>query len=188
MSEVNNPLFENQKEFLERQKDEYKNALLSDVSQLKTQSQQIGKTLLIAGGTLAGLWMVSSAFRNKKKGKTAQLKKGKTLALPTASSNLKADNIVKSDGSLNYEEALNQEPVYGAHNSQPQQGPSFIQSFLHSDITKAVTQQATAFLLVFLTKKLEEYLQHNVKINDIASSREPETRDIDFSYHEEDAI
>lgn len=188
MSEVNNPLFENQKEFLERQKDEYKNALLNDVTQLKTQSQQIGKTLLIAGGALAGLWMVSGVFRNKKKGKTAQLKKGKTLALPAASSNLKADNIVKSDGSLNYEEALNQEPVYGAHTSQPHQGPSFAQSILHSDITKAVTQQVTAFLLVFLTKKLEEYLQHNVKINDIASSREPETRDIDFSYHEEDAI
>ena len=58
MSDLNNPLFESQKEFLERQKQEYKNALLSDVQDLKEQSQKVGKTLLIAGGALAGVWMV----------------------------------------------------------------------------------------------------------------------------------
>jgi len=67
MSDVNNPLFEDQKEFLERQKEEYKNALLSDVTELKTQSQQVGKTLLVAGGALAGLWFLGSALRGKKK-------------------------------------------------------------------------------------------------------------------------
>jgi len=190
MSDVNNPLFEDQKEFLERQKEEYKNALLSDVTELKTQSQQVGKTLLVAGGALAGLWFLGSALRGKKKEKPAKLKKGKTtLALPAASSNITADEVVRPDGSLNYEGALHPEPVYTANNYQQphQEQPSFAQSILHSDMTKALTQQVTAFLLVFLTKKLEEYL-HDNKINDIASSKEPETRDIDFSYHEEDAI
>jgi len=188
MSDVNNPLFEDQKEFLERQKEEYKNALLSDVTDLKTQSQQVGKTLLVAGGALAGLWFLGSALSGKKKAKPAKLKKGKTLALPAASSHISADEVVRPDGSLNYEGALNQEPVYSANSYQPpHKEPSFAQSILHSDMTKALTQQVTAFVLVFLTKKLEEYL-HDNKINDIASSKEPETRDIDFSYHEEDAI
>ncbi|PIQ21351.1 MAG: hypothetical protein COW65_09630 [Cytophagales bacterium CG18_big_fil_WC_8_21_14_2_50_42_9] len=188
MSDINNPLFEDQKEFLERQKEEYKNALLNDVTQLKTQSQQVGKTLLVAGGALAGLWFLGSALRGKKKTKTAKLTKGKTLALPAASSHIAADEVVRPDGSLNYEGALHPTPVYSANSYQqsPQQ-PSFAQSILHSDMTKALTQQITAFLLVFLTKKLEEYL-HDNKINDIASSKEPETRDIDFSYHEEDAV
>ena len=189
MSDINNPLFEDQKEFLERRKEEYKNALLSDVTELKTQSQQVGKTLLIAGGALAGLWLLGSALGGKKKAKPAKLKKGKTtLALPAASSHISANQVVRPDGSLNYEGALNQEPALAANNyRQSHQEPSFAQSILHSDMTKAITQQVTAFLFVFLTKKLEEYL-HDVKINDIASSKEPETRDIDFSYHEEDAI
>ena len=188
MSDINNPLFEDQKEFLKRQKEEYKNALLSDVTDLKTQSQQVGKTLLVAGGALAGLWLLGSALRGKKKAKPAKLKKGKTLALPTTSSPIASGEVVRPDGSLNYEAALNQEPVYSANGfHQPQQEPSFARSILHSDMTKALTQQITAFLLVFLTKKLEEYL-HDTKIHDIASSKEPETRDIDFSYHEEDAI
>ncbi|PSR55179.1 hypothetical protein AHMF7605_17530 [Adhaeribacter arboris] len=59
MNELNNPLFEDRKEFLERQKQEYKNALLGDVAELKTQSQEIGKKVLIGGGALVGIWLVS---------------------------------------------------------------------------------------------------------------------------------
>lgn len=67
MNELNNPLFEDKKEFLERQKQEYKNALLGDVAELKTQSQEIGKKVLIAGGALAGVWLVSKLFGGNKK-------------------------------------------------------------------------------------------------------------------------
>ncbi|RDC65864.1 hypothetical protein [Adhaeribacter pallidiroseus] len=52
MNELNNPLFEDKKEFLERQKQEYKNALLGDVAELKNQSQEIGKKYSLA----AALW------------------------------------------------------------------------------------------------------------------------------------
>ncbi|WP_158267549.1 hypothetical protein [Adhaeribacter arboris] len=54
-------------------------------------------------------------------------------------------------------------------------------------MAKALSTQITAFLLVYVTKKLEEYL-HVPKNPDIVVTKEPVTRDIDFSYHEEDAV
>jgi hypothetical protein len=191
MSELNNPLFENQKEFLERQKEEYKNALLSDVTELKTQSQKVGKTVLIAGGAIAGVWFLSSMLRGKKKEKsTKKLKAGrKVLSLPAAGSTMSADAVVNPDGSINYQEALNQEPVYPTNNSNRRPtGPEehgFAYNLLHSDMAKALSQQLTAFLLIYLTKKIEEYVS---KETDVVSSKDPEIRDIDYSFHEEDAV
>ncbi len=60
-------------------------------------------------------------------------------------------------------------------------------TFMQSEMAKALSTQITAFLLVYVTKKLEEYLQVP-KNPDIVVTKEPETRDIDFSYHEEDAV
>lgn len=190
MSELNNPLFENQKEFLERQKEEYKNALLSDVTDLKTQSQQVGKTLLIAGGAIAGVWFLSSMFRGKKKDKKSKrLKTGSAgLALPPGTTTIPSDAVVRPDGSLNYQDALHQDTGYATYHYEPQhQNTSMVQSLLHSDLAKALSQQVTAFLMLYITKKIEEYLVES-KNTDIASSKEPVTKDIDFSYHEEDAV
>lgn len=193
MSELNNPLFENQKDFLERQKEEYKNALLSDVTQIKAQSQQVGKTILIAGGALAGVWFLSSMLRGKKK---SNPKKGKLnqAALPasTAKAARPAEAVVNPDGSLNYQEVLQAEPVYETHYYAPHRESSstakdLSRSFLESDMVKALSQQVTAFLLIYITKKIEEYIQDS-KNTDIASPKEPETKDIDFSYHKEDAV
>lgn len=195
MSDLNNPLFENQKEFLERQKQEYKNALLSDVTDLKTQSQQIGKTILIAGAGLAGVWMIGSMFRGKKKDKAPKGLNAKPayLALPAAgASTLSASEVVNADGSLNYADALSHTQT-GAHANyyQPTAETSSKEkkssSFFQSDMGKALSQQITAFALVYLTKKIEEYLVDS-KNTDIAASKETETKDIDFSYHEEDAV
>lgn len=197
MSELTNPLFDDQKEFLERQKQEYKNALLNDVSNLKSKSQQIGKTVLIAGGALAGIWMVGSMFRSKKKG--PKRIKGRTAPLLlTPPAYRPAEDVVQPDGSLDYTSALQQEPTHtqttgqytNAYNAGAQQQPAaggIVQSFLQSEMAKALTQQVTAFLLVYLSKKAEEFL-NMPKNTDIAASREPETKDIDFSYHEEDAL
>jgi hypothetical protein len=174
MSELHNPLFEDQKEFLERQKQEYKNALLSDVNDLKTQSQKVGKTLLIAGGALAGIWMVSTLFRSKKKNKDLTAASHRALSAP-------ADDRHPSP------EAFNQEPVYpGTYYPAPSALQEISRTFLQSDLAKAISQQLTAFLLVYITKKIEEYL-HNSQ-NTLTRSKEPETKDIDFSYHEEDAF
>jgi hypothetical protein len=193
MSELNNPLFENQKEFLERQKEEYKNALLSDVTQIKAQSQQVGKTILIAGGALAGVWFLSSMLRGKKKSKPKKSKLNRA-ALPssTKKSSMPSEAVVNPDGSLNYQEVLQAEPVYETHYFAPQQESGstvkdLSRSFFESDMVKALSQQVTAFLLIYITKKIEEYLQET-KSTDIASSKEPETKDINFSYHKEDAV
>jgi hypothetical protein len=172
MSELNNPLFENQKEFLERQKQEYKNALLSDVHDLKAQSQKVGKTLLIAGGAIAGVWMVSSLFRSKKKNK----------ALTPAS-----HQALPADTGISYPLAVNQQPVYpGSYYPAPSALQEVTRTFLQSDLAKAISQQLTAFLLVYITKKIEEYLHESQKTQ--ARSAEVETKDIDFSYHQEDAV
>jgi hypothetical protein len=197
MSELNNPLFDDQKEFLERQKQEYKNALLNDVSELKNKSQQIGKTVLIAGGALAGIWMISSLFRGKKKA-PKRLKGRNTPLLLNPPPYRPANEVVQPDGSLDYSNALHQDAAHGQSTGQyanqystgtqqPSDGGGILHSLLQSDMAKALTQQVTAFLLVYLSKKAEEFL-NMPKNNDIAASREPETKDIDFSYHEEDAV
>ena len=181
MSDLNNPLFESQKEFLERQKQEYKNALLSDVQDLKEQSQKVGKTLLIAGGALAGVWMVSTLFRGKKKSKKL---KAPQLALPESSAVPRAEQEHNSSYS---QEALNQEPVYPGHGYQAPSALSEItRTIVQSDLAKAISQQLTAFLLVYLTKKIEEYLHGSA--HPLAGDQNPETKDIDFSYHQEDAV
>ncbi|GAB3825589.1 hypothetical protein GCM10028895_35380 [Pontibacter rugosus] len=67
MSELNNPLFDNEREFLERQKEEYKNALMGDVDQIKSQGQEIGKKVAVAGGVLLAGWLVKRMFSGGKK-------------------------------------------------------------------------------------------------------------------------
>jgi hypothetical protein len=177
MSELHNPLFENQKEFLERQKQEYKNALLSDVHDLKAQSQKVGKTLLIAGGALAGIWMLSTLFRGKKKNKDLSPAPNRALPAPGSAPALEQVHISQP-------QTASAEPVYpGTYYPAPSALQEITRTFLQSDLAKAIGQQLTAFLLVYITKKIEEYLAHSQTI----SSAEPETRDIDFSYHQENA-
>lgn len=202
MNELNNPLFEDKKEFLERQKEEYKNALLGDVAELKTQSQEIGKKVLIGGGALMGVWLITKMFRggsSKKKSKSLKTGLQKQLTATTthaAPSGAHRNTIVKEDGSIDYDSAPHQASGQAPPTSsyyQPTQSPqpSFMgeltKTFMESEMAKALSTQITAFLLVYVTKKLEEYLQVP-KNPDIVVTKEPETRDIDFSYHEEDAV
>jgi hypothetical protein len=180
MSELHNPLFENQKEFLERQKQEYKNALLSDVHDLKAQSQKVGKTLLIAGGALAGVWMISTLFRSKKKNNDLNPASHRALPAPVTATGL-------DDAGLAYSQTVNPQPVYpGTSYPAPSALQEMTRTFLQSDLAKAIGQQLTAFLLVYITKKIEEYL-HQSQMT-LTPAAEPETRDIDFSYHQEDAV
>ena len=72
MSDLQNPIFEDEKELLERQRLEYKNALLNDVSALKDQTSQVGKGALLLGGALAGVWIVSKIISGGKKRKKNQ--------------------------------------------------------------------------------------------------------------------
>jgi len=66
MSEPINPLFEEEKEFLERKKLEYERALRGDVAHIKDQTANVGKLALIGVGAATGLWLLVKAFRGRK--------------------------------------------------------------------------------------------------------------------------
>ena len=66
MTEPQNPLFDDEKEFLERKKLEYERALLGDVEHIKEKTTQYGKYALAGAGVAGGAWLVSKLFRRKK--------------------------------------------------------------------------------------------------------------------------
>ena len=67
MAELHNPLFEDEKEFLERQKLEYERALQGDVEHIKEKTQELGKYAAIGAGALGGIWLLTKAFRGRGK-------------------------------------------------------------------------------------------------------------------------
>ena len=69
MSELQNPLFDDEKEFLERKKLEYERALRGDVDHIKEQSVVVGKIALVGAGLAGGIWLISKAFGSKKRKK-----------------------------------------------------------------------------------------------------------------------
>ncbi len=87
MSDLQNPIFDDEKEFLERQRLEYKNALLNDVGALKDQTTQMGKGALILGGAIAGVWVVSKIIGGGKKKKKNKKKKAALKRLQEESNN-----------------------------------------------------------------------------------------------------
>lgn len=66
MSELQNPLFDQEKEFLERKKLEYERALRGDVNHIKEQSAKVGKVALVGAGLTGAVWLISKAFGGKK--------------------------------------------------------------------------------------------------------------------------
>ncbi len=66
MTEPNNPLFEDEKEFLERKKLEYERALRGDVEEIKEQTIQVGKVALVGAGVVGGIWLLTKAFGSRK--------------------------------------------------------------------------------------------------------------------------
>ena len=69
MSELQNPLFDDEKEFLERKKLEYERALRGDVDHIKEQSVVVGKVALVGAGLAGGIWLITKAFGGKKRKK-----------------------------------------------------------------------------------------------------------------------
>lgn len=74
MSELQNPLFEEEKEFLERKKLEYERALRGDVDHIKDQSVMVGKVALVGVGLAGGVWLISKLFGGKKRKRRARAK------------------------------------------------------------------------------------------------------------------
>ncbi len=75
MTEPINPLFEDEKEFLERKKLEYERALRGDVEEIKETTVQVGKVALVGAGIVGGIWLLSKAFGGDKKKKKQKHKK-----------------------------------------------------------------------------------------------------------------
>jgi hypothetical protein len=78
-------------------------------------------------------------------------------------------------------------------NGQPGMIASVLQNFLQSDTGKMLMAQVTAVLMAYVAKKVGEYLPVN-KNSDLADiptvthmHPEPETKDIDFTFHHDDA-
>lgn len=169
MSELHNPLFEDQREFLERQKEEYKNALLSEVADLKDQSTKIGKNLLIAGGLLGGIYLLSRALNGGSKGEKQKKKRLKSSA--------KFKGAEDRAWISSIPEVEDDEPLYSAIErtypavyhpatgtvvtSAPaaRENTSMWKSFFQSDLFKIIEQQATALLMVYISKLIEQHLQ-----------------------------
>lgn len=177
MSELSNPIFNNEREFLERQKEEYKNALMGDVDQIKTQGQEIGKKAAMVGGVVLAGYLLKRMFGGgKKKDKAAKAKKDKkdkrkqsvaTHTPPVTTPVIDYDSIVheQEDGYTISSERMH-------HAGQPIETGKEASSggLLDSPVAKVLTQQAMAFLLVYAGKKLEEYLHSVSENNDIAAS------------------
>jgi hypothetical protein len=77
MTEPNNPLFEDEKEFLERKKLEYERALRGDVEEIKVQTIQVGKVALVGAGVVSGIWLLTKLFGSGKAKKKRKHKKAK---------------------------------------------------------------------------------------------------------------
>ncbi|AII51911.1 hypothetical protein [Hymenobacter sp. APR13] len=246
MAELTNPLFEDEKEFLERQKLEYERALMGDVEEIKEKTQQASKYVAIGAGVLAGAWLLSKAFGGKKD-KVLQGRHQAPQTLPSARAprTLRKHRATVPDPSTaddlgfgnghhadrgqqpsHHERAQIAPDVYHAsalassdtlgsddpfqpigadvqayapvrqaarpHSAEPDPVASSIVAdtfrvFLQSDTGKMLVAQATAVLMAVVAKKLNEYLPM-LKNPDLATSpAEPETRDIDFTYHHDDA-
>ena len=79
MAELHNPLFKDEKEFLERQKLEYERALRGDVDRIKAKTTKAGKIALIGAGVVGGVWLLKKAFGgNSEKKERKKLAAGKS--------------------------------------------------------------------------------------------------------------
>ncbi|MDU0372226.1 hypothetical protein ACFPAF_17615 [Hymenobacter endophyticus] len=242
MADLHNPLFEDEKEFLEHQKLEYERALLGDVEEIKAKTQEVGKYVAIGAGILGGAWLLSKALGGRKSPKKLKgphqdeynrhLKPSapRPRRVPTSTT---ADTAVTDDlgfGSGHHQPAkIRTQPTpaskradiapdvyhtdadpfqpvntsvrypitaYQAATPPPHQQEassifaSAIKSFLQSDTGKVLVAQASAVLMAYVAKKAGEYLPM-LKNPDLAASgsvhAEPETKDIDFTYHHDDA-
>lgn len=238
MADLHNPLFEDEKEFLERQKLEYERALMGDVEEIKAKTQEVSKYVAIGAGVLGGVWLLSKIFGGKKKQDTLGTSqeydrhrlghatpsrrpltstavdtavaddlgfgaghhqqdrgqtKSRTVHAPLPSESYAADNdpfapVHAGATTLHF-------PVQAPQNTQPPSEASTIvasalKTFLQSDTGKMLVAQASAVLMAYVAKKASEYLPI-LKNTDLASSgsahAEPETKDIEFTYHHDDA-
>lgn len=209
MSELSNPIFDNEREFLERQKEEYKNALKGDVDQIKTQGQEIGKKAAVAGGVLLAGYLLKRMFsggKKKDKAEKAEKKRKKkknrhkqSVATPPVSTPMIDYDAIIQEQEESYALASEQLLSEQMHHTDSSHAPQHEETtakdaankILDSPVAKVLTQQAVAFLLVYAGKKLEEYLHGVSENDDIAAKPVVEVTEIETTEYiipKEDAI
>ncbi|GAB2945639.1 hypothetical protein GCM10027048_08380 [Hymenobacter coalescens] len=235
MSELHNPLFDDEREFLERQKLEYERALLGDVDHLKEQTTRVGKYVAIGAALLGGFWLVSKVLSRhdededddtpypprklkSKKGKRKarlvaqsedyEFGSGRTdshprahLAPPVYHATAAADSdpFPAFDSSAEPAAPANLMPAAprgnyrSSYRAAPQPEPQSslvwdaVQMFAASDTGKMIIGQVSGVLIALVTRKLNEVMDLSKNSDLAASAPEPETKDIDFVIHHDDA-
>lgn len=234
MSELHNPLFDDEREFLERQKLEYERALLGDVDHIKDQTARIGRYVAIGAALIGGVWLVSKALgrgddddeddyrpRRKVKGKKAHRRphlvaqsedyefgSGRSDAHPRAhlappvyhatAPAADSDPFPAYDAPSAAPQSFAPAPATGYRQSQyrapaPEAEPrssvmwEAVQMFAASDAGKMIIGQISGVLIALVTRKLNEVMDVSKNSDLAASATEPETKDIDFVIHHDDA-
>ncbi|MCC3156031.1 hypothetical protein LJ737_02225 [Hymenobacter sp. 15J16-1T3B] len=235
MSELHNPLFDDEREFLERQKLEYERALLGDVDHLKEQTSRVGKYVAIGAALLGGFWLVSKVIgrgdededdedyrpRRKVKGKKPKRRphlvaqsedyefgSGRTDVHPRAhlappvyhatAPSADSDPFPAFDASTPPGSASSLAPTSAAgyrssYRAAPEPEPrnsvvwDAVQMFAASDTGKMIIGQVSGVLIALVTRKLNELMDVSKNSDLAASATEPETKDIDFVIHHDDA-
>jgi hypothetical protein len=178
MSDLNNPLFDNQREFLERQKEEYKHALMGDVEQIKNQGQEIGKKVAIAGGVVLAGYLVKRMFSGgkKKARKVTKYKKGQEVTepiVPVSHPIPDYDPILHAPVSDFTTERI--KPTKKEKKQKQKTGPGLVQTFLHSTLARTIALEGVALLVAYVAKKGADQMQNQPKNNDIAAKAVPAT-------------
>ncbi|MBC5994213.1 hypothetical protein [Pontibacter cellulosilyticus] len=169
MSELSNPLFDNERDFLERQKEEYKNALMGDVDSIKTQGQEIGKKVAMAGGVILAGYLLKRMISGSGKKKAKKDKKVKqTRAYDSA-----GIPVMPEQESATVEQAGG----YGFNarsmadtGEKPKKSKKSSKGVLDSNVAKVISSQAAALLLMYISKKVSDHLNSISENNDIAAA------------------
>lgn len=184
MSDVNNPLFDNQREFLERQKEEYKNALMGDVEQIKSQGQEIGKKVAIAGSVVLAGFLLRRMFSGSKKkaSKVAKAKKGGGTS--AAAGTIPVSHPIPDYDPLAHRTVTDltaEEPMAvtaaktQAKKEKKKSEPGMVRTFMSSPFARQMMQQGVTLLIAYVAKKAAERMHSEPENNDIAAKAVPAT-------------
>ncbi|MEJ8757611.1 hypothetical protein WG947_11410 [Pontibacter sp. H259] len=188
MSDLNNPLFDNQREFLERQKEEYRNALIGDVAQIKNQGQEIGKKVAMAGGVILAGYLLKRAFTSDKKKarKVTNDLKGKETKVAVGT--IPVSHPIPNYDPISHRtvtdftagpaatSAFDKKKAEKAIKQQKRKtGPGLAQKLMQSNFARMMAMEGVALLVAYITKKAADRMQSNAENNDIAAKAAPAT-------------
>lgn len=184
MSDLHNPLFDNQREFLERQKEEYKNALMGDVAQIKNQGQEIGKKVALAGGVILAGYLLKRAFTSDKKKaqKVAKANKGIEavvgtipLSHPIPDYDPIAHRTVTDFTAEQTAAPAAKKKTRKEKRQKQKSGPGLVQTLMHSEFARTLAMEGVALLVAYIAKKAAERIPTQPENNDIAAKAVPAT-------------